>query len=263
MKFCSLYSGSSGNSIFIASEQARILIDAGLPGKKIDEALRSIEQNPGNIDGIFITHEHSDHIKGVGVLSRKYDIPIYANANTWSAMESNIGKIKEHNIKIMDRRSILKIKDLDIKSFNIPHDAVAAVGYTVHSNGKQASVTTDFGVYTEEIRDNIKDSQVLLLESNHDVNMLKFGPYPYSLKRRILSEVGHLSNEDCGKAIVDILRYGARKKVFLGHLSGTNNHPDLAYQTVINVLQENNIKQNEDIYLAMASRHNPSNIIEF
>lgn len=263
MKFCSLYSGSSGNSIFIASEQAKILIDAGLPGKKIDEALRSIEQNPESIDGIFITHEHSDHIKGVGVLSRKYDIPIYANANTWSAMEANVGKIKEHNIKIMDRRSILQIKDLEIKSFNIPHDAVAAVGYTVHANGKQASVATDFGVYTEEIRDNIKDSQVVLLESNHDVNMLKFGPYPYNLKRRILSEVGHLSNEDCGKAIVDILKHGSRKKVILGHLSGTNNHPDLAYQTVLSVLQENNIEQNKDIYLAMASRHNPSNITEF
>lgn len=263
MKFCSLYSGSSGNSIFIASEQAKILIDAGLPGKKIDEALRSIEQNPESIDGIFITHEHSDHIKGVGVLSRKYDIPIYANANTWSAMEANVGKIKEHNIKIMDRRSILQIKDLEIKSFNIPHDAVAAVGYTVHANGKQASVATDFGVYTEEIRDNIKDSQVVLLESNHDVNMLKFGPYPYNLKRRILSEVGHLSNEDCGKAIVDILKNGSRKKVILGHLSGTNNHPDLAYQTVLSVLQENNIEQNKDIYLAMASRHNPSNITEF
>lgn len=263
MKFCSLYSGSSGNSIFIASEKAKILIDAGLPGKKIDEALRSIEQNSDSIDGIFITHEHSDHIKGVGVLSRKYDIPIYANANTWAAMESNIGKIKEHNIKIMDRRSTIQIKDLEIKSFNIPHDAVAAVGYTVHSNGKQASVTTDFGVYTEEIRDNIKDSQVLLLESNHDVNMLKYGPYPYNLKRRILSEVGHLSNEDCGKVIVDILKYGIGKRVLLGHLSGTNNNPDLAYQTVLSVLQENSIEQNKDIYLAMASRHNPSNIIEF
>ena len=109
MKFCSLYSGSSGNSIFIASEKARILIDAGLPGKKIDDALRSIEQNPNNIDGIFITHEHSDHIKGVGVLSRKYDIPIYANDDTWLAMENSIGKIKEHNIKVIDRRSITQI----------------------------------------------------------------------------------------------------------------------------------------------------------
>lgn len=261
MKFCSLYSGSSGNSIFIASEQAKILIDAGLPGKKIDEALKAINENPSELDGIFITHEHLDHIKGVGVLSRKYDIPIYANANTWQAMEANLGKIKEHNIKIMDRRSTVAIKDLDIKSFNIPHDAVAPVGYAMHSKGKIASVTTDFGIYTQEIRDNIKESDVILLESNHDISMLKFGPYPYNLKRRILSEVGHLSNEDCGLAIVDILNYGQGKKIFLGHLSGTNNHPDLAYQTVLDVLNQNNITLDEDVFLAMASRHCPSEII--
>lgn len=262
MKFCSLYSGSSGNSIFIASDEAKILIDAGLPGKKIDEALKSIGQDPHSIDGIFITHEHLDHIKGVGVLSRKYDIPIYANAHTWSAMESNIGKIKEHNIKIMDRRSNLEIKDLDVTSFNIPHDAVAPVGYTLHSKGKRASVTTDFGIYTQEIKDSIKDSDIILLESNHDISMVKFGPYPYNLKRRILSEVGHLSNEDCGRAIVDLIKYQQNKKIVLGHLSGTNNHPDLAFQTVLSVLQEHNIEQNKDLVLSMASRHNPSNIIE-
>ena len=104
MVFCSLYSGSSGNSMFITSDRAKILIDAGLPGKKIDEALKAIDEETKNIDGIFITHEHSDHIKGVGVLSRKYDIPIYANADTWSAMESSLGKIKEHNIKVIDKR---------------------------------------------------------------------------------------------------------------------------------------------------------------
>lgn len=261
MKFCSLYSGSSGNSIFIASENARILIDAGLPGKKIEEALNNIGENPNDLDGIFVTHEHSDHIKGIGVLSRKYDIPIYSNADTWNVMEGLIGKIKEHNIRIMDRRSTMCIKDLDVISFNIPHDAVAPVGYTVHCNGKKASVTTDFGIYTEEIRDNIKDSEVILLESNHDVNMLKFGPYPYTLKRRILSEVGHLSNDDCGKAIVDLIKYKSNKRIILGHLSGTNNHPELALETVIGVLRENNIIQNKDIDLTMANRHSPSEVI--
>ena len=262
MKFCSLYSGSSGNSMFIASEHAKILIDAGLPGKKIDDALKIIGENPGDIDGIFVTHEHSDHIRGIGVLSRKYDIPIYTNSDTWSAMEAGIGKIKEHNVRIMDRRSTLSIKDLDITSFNIPHDAVAPVGYTMHYKRKKISVTTDFGIYTEEIRDNIKDSDIILLESNHDVNMLKFGPYPYNLKRRILSEVGHLSNEDCGKAIVDLIRYKPNKKIILGHLSGTNNHPDLALETVIGVLRENDIVSKLDIELTMADRHSPSNIIE-
>ncbi|MDQ0151271.1 MBL fold metallo-hydrolase [Eubacterium multiforme] len=261
MIFCSLYSGSSGNSIFVGNEKTKILIDAGVPGKKIDEALAKIDQNPREIDGIFITHEHSDHIKGVGVISRKYDIPIYANEKTWQAMEKSIGKIKEHNIKIMDRRSTVDIKDLSIKSFNIPHDAISPVGYTIKSKDKIASVATDFGTFTEEISDNIKESDIILLESNHDVSMLKFGPYPYVLKRRILSEIGHLSNDDCGKAIIELIKHDNNKQIILGHLSGTNNHPDLAYQTVLSVLEEKGVKQGEDVKISMASRHEPSSLI--
>jgi phosphoribosyl 1,2-cyclic phosphodiesterase len=248
--------------MFIASDKAKILIDAGLPGKKIDMALQEINQSPNDISGIFITHEHSDHIKGIGVLSRKYDIPIYANADTWSAMESSIGKVKEHNIKVIDKRSVTEINDMSIKAFNIPHDAAAPMGYTVSSAGKSISVATDFGTFTREIFNNIKDSEVILLESNHDVNMLKFGPYPYTLKRRILSEIGHLSNDDCGNAIVELSKCSAQKNIILGHLSNTNNQPDLAYQTVLNVLSENGIRQKEDIILTMANRHNPSSYIE-
>lgn len=261
MKFCSLYSGSSGNSIFIASDNAKVLIDAGLAGKKIDDALKHIGEESSSIDGIFITHEHIDHIKGVGVLSRKYDIPIYANDNTWAVMEKNIGNIKEHNIRIMDRRSSITINDLEIRSFNIPHDAIAPVGYTVSYAGKNASVVTDFGVFTEEIRDNIIDSDIILLESNHDVNMLRMGPYPYKLKLRVLGENGHLSNEDCGSAIVSLLKNDKKKQIVLGHLSGTNNHPDLAYQTVVDVLSANGIRPGDDVILQLASRHNPSEII--
>ena len=261
MKFCSLYSGSSGNSIFIASDNAKVLIDAGLAGKKIDDALKHIGEESSSIDGIFITHEHIDHIKGVGVLSRKYDIPIYANDNTWAVMEKNIGKIKEHNIRIMDRRSSITINDLEIRSFNIPHDAIAPVGYTVSYAGKNASVVTDFGVFTEEIRDNIIDSDIILLESNHDVNMLRMGPYPYKLKLRVLGENGHLTNEDCGSAIVSLLKNDKKKQIVLGHLSGTNNHPDLAYQTVVDVLSANGIRPGDDVILQLASRHNPSEII--
>lgn len=261
MIFCSLYSGSSGNCIFASSDNAKVLIDAGLPGKRIDEALKHIGQSANEIDGIFITHEHSDHVKGVGILSRKYDIPIYASANTWVAMEKSIGKVKEHNIKVMDRRSTISINDLDIRSFNIPHDAAGPVGYTINSKEKKISIATDFGIFTEEIRDNIKESDVILLESNHDINMLKMGPYPYTLKRRVLSEVGHLSNEDCGKAIIDILKSGLGKKVILGHLSGTNNHPDLAYETVVGILREQGVHVGGDIHLSMASIHEPSKVI--
>lgn len=260
MIFCSLYSGSSGNSIFVGSEKAKVLIDAGLPGKSIDAALKDIGQDPSEIDAMFVTHEHIDHIKGIGVMSRKYDIPIYANEKTWLSMSNNVGKIKEHNIKIMDSTSVT-IKDIDVVNFSIPHDAASAVGYSLYSSGNKISIATDLGYFTEEVKENIKDSDVILLESNHDVEMLKFGPYPYNLKRRILSNVGHLSNEACGLAILDIVNEKP-KKVVLGHLSNTNNYPDLAYQTVLNILNENKVDLQKDIVLSMADRKKPSSYIE-
>lgn len=261
MIFCSLYSGSSGNSIFVSSGNAKILIDAGLPGKNIEKALKDISQNPEGLDGIFITHEHSDHVKGVGVLSRKYDVPIYANELTWKAMEGLIGKIKEHNIKIMSENHV-SIKDMDIMSFEIPHDAAAPQGYAIYHGNKKVSVATDLGYFSEEVRENIKDADVILLESNHDIEMLKFGPYPYTLKRRILSNIGHLSNEDCAKAIADMAG-DRRKKIILGHLSKTNNYPELAYQTVVSMLKERKIELNKDISVTVAKRDMPSNYLEF
>ena len=262
MIFCSLYSGSSGNSIFVSENNTKILIDAGMPGKKIHEALTTIGQKAEELDGIFITHEHSDHTKGVGVLSRKYDIPIFANDKTWSAMEKSIGKIKESNIRIIDRRSTIELGGVSVKSFAIPHDAIAPVGYTIASKNKLVSVATDLGIFTEEIYSNIKDSDAILLECNHDISMLKYGPYPYILKRRILSEVGHLSNDDCGKALVNIAKCGEGKKILLGHLSKTNNHPDLAYQTVLSIMEENGLIQGENIEVLMASRNEPSGYVE-
>lgn len=255
MIFCPLYSGSSGNSVFVSSGTVRILIDAGLPGKSIDAALKEIGEMPGALNGIFITHEHIDHVKGVGVLSRKYDIPIYANELTWKGMSNLIGKIKEHNIKVINSKFV-DVGDLDIETFSIPHDAAAPCGYSVRCNGKKVCVATDLGNFTEEVRNSIHDADVVLLESNHDVEMLKFGPYPYPLKRRILSEIGHLSNEDCGRAIVSITG-DKHKKIILGHLSKTNNYPDLAYQTVINILKENGVTSS-DITVELAKREMPS-----
>ena len=261
MKFYSLYSGSSGNSIFISSGNTNILIDAGMPGKAIDSALDSIDVNPKEIDGIFITHEHIDHVKGAGIISRKHDIPIYANEETWCAMEKSLGKVKEHNIKVLKERHI-SIKDIDIINFSIPHDAANPVGYTAICGNKRVSIATDLGCFTEEVERNIKDSNVILLESNHDVEMLKFGPYPYNLKRRILSNVGHLSNEACGNAIMNLLD-GNHKDIILGHLSKTNNYPDLAYETVTSVLKENGVKLNHDVTITLADRKEPSSYIEF
>jgi phosphoribosyl 1,2-cyclic phosphodiesterase len=260
MIFCSLYSGSSGNSIFVSSGNTRVLIDAGMPGKSIENALKEISESPKDIDAIFVTHEHSDHVKGIGVLSRKYDIPIYASTGTWGGMARLIGNIKEHNIREIDKDSIT-IKDMDVVSYRIPHDAKDPMGYALYSGGKKVCIATDLGNFTDEVKSNIIDADLVLLESNHDVEMLKFGPYPYVLKRRILSDVGHLSNDACGKAIVDVINHKP-KRVVLGHLSNTNNYPELAYQTVVNILNENKVNIGKDIILTMADRGNPSSYIK-
>lgn len=261
MIFCSLYSGSGGNSLFVSSDKTKVLIDAGLPGKSVENALFNIGHNANDIDAIFVTHEHTDHTKGVGVLSRKYDIPIYANSPTWEAMSKTIGKIKEHNIKIIDSNCVT-IKDMDILNYKISHDAAAPSGYALQHKDKKVCIATDLGFFSDEVNNAIRDADVILLESNHDVEMLKFGPYPYPLKRRILSNIGHLSNEDCGKAIVNITN-DKFKRIILGHLSKTNNYPELAYQTVLNVLTSAGIKLNKDLSLSMAKRDMPSNYIQF
>lgn len=259
MIFCPLYSGSSGNSIFVGTKKAKILFDAGLAGKHIEKALIDIGQKPCDLDAIFITHEHIDHIKGAGVLSRRYDIPIYANFDTWNAMKNNIGKIKPDNIKVIDDK-YLNFNDTCILNFNISHDAANPKGYVIYDGNKKACIATDLGEFSIEVKNSIKECDVMLIESNHDVQMLKFGPYPYDLKRRILSSKGHLSNDDCGKALVTIMNE-KRKIVFLGHLSKTNNYPDLAYQTVINILNENGIVQGKDIEVNIAERNGHSKYI--
>lgn len=260
MIFCSLYSGSSGNSIFVSSGKTKVLIDAGLSGIKITNALKEIGEDIKELDAIFVTHEHSDHIKGIGILSRKYNIPIYANSLTWQAMANSIGSVKEQNVKVVNSNCVT-INDLDIINYKTPHDAVSACGYTICSGNKKASIATDLGYFADEVRNAISDSDIVLLESNHDIEMLKFGPYPYELKRRILSKTGHLSNDDCGRAIIDIMNE-KKKHIVLGHLSKINNYPDLAYQTVINILKEETIIPDKDIVVSLAKRDNPSCYIE-
>lgn len=260
MRFCSLYSGSSGNSIFVGSDNTRLLIDAGLSGKAIEGALKSIDEDPSKIDGILVTHEHSDHIKGLGILSRRYNIPIYANEGTLEAMKTSLGKVKEDNIKCID--DYVRIKDIDITPYRISHDAASPMGYALNCEGKKVCIATDLGYFSEEVEKNLQDADIILLESNHDVEMLKLGPYPYYLKRRILSDVGHLSNDACGNAILKLLNKGP-KKIILGHLSKTNNYPELAYKTVLNILESNGVKDGQDVCIYMAKRDMPSSYINF
>lgn len=261
-KYCSLSSGSSGNCQYIETDNVKVLIDGGLSGKKIETLLKGIGVQPDTIDSIFVTHEHTDHIKGVGVLSRRYDIPIWANENTWISMEDKIGEIREDNIKVFTTEEQFNMKDLGIYPFKVSHDAVEPVGYCLYYKNTKISILTDTGWVNNSIKDTIKDSSLYLLESNHDVEMLKVGKYPYYLKRRIMSEKGHLSNEDAGNLITEIAK-GKGEIILLAHLSKENNFPLLAYQTVKNIAVDAGIDVNNDINLDLTFREKATKVYNF
>lgn len=259
-KFCSLYSGSSGNSLLIQTENTKILIDAGESAKKIIDALSSIDVNPNDLNAILVTHEHSDHIKGLGTLSKKYNIPVYANQKTWDAMPEQNSKVVENNKKYFNPSENFEIGDLKIHPFKIPHDAANPCGFNFFHENKKMSVATDIGHMTSNIIHTLEDSTFLLLESNYDPNVLKCSKYPYLLKERIAGPNGHLPNGEAGKTISYLLNSGL-KKVMLGHLSKENNFPELAYKTVMDELIENKYNEN-NISINIASRFNPSPIID-
>lgn len=252
-KFCSLSSGSSGNCQYIETENTRILIDAGFSGKRTEELLTSIDVNPNSIDAILVTHEHIDHTLGVGILSRRYDIPIYANSNTWIGMESIIKSVKEKNTKVFKTNSDFDIKDLSIHPINVSHDALEPVGYILYYKKYKISVITDTGWINDNIRNEIKDSNLYFMESNHDVKMLREGSYPWHLKKRIMSTHGHLSNEDAGTILGDVLS-GNGEIIVLAHLSQDNNLPQLAYNTVRESIMSQGIDVDKDLRLNLSHR---------
>lgn len=233
MELCSIASGSSGNCIYVGNDNTKLLVDAGISCKRIEQGLSSIDVNPETLNGIFITHEHSDHIQGVGVMARRYKVPIYATAETLSAMNrlKSLGKIDPSLFHIIEPNQPVVVKDIQVNPFSIPHDAANPVAYTFTSGGHKVGVATDLGNYNDYIVDNLKNSEILLLEANHDINMLQVGAYPYVLKRRILGDRGHLSNDNCGR-LINCLLHDKLKHIFLGHLSKENNYPDLAFETV-------------------------------
>ncbi|HAE91461.1 MBL fold metallo-hydrolase [Tissierella praeacuta] len=253
VKFCSLSSGSSGNCQYIETEKSKILIDAGFSGKRLEQLLLSIGVNPKDIDGIVVTHEHIDHVKGVGVFSRRYDLPIYANESTWIGMNKTIGKIQDKNIKIFKSENYFNIRDIQVYPINIFHDALEPVGYIFFYNKVKISIITDTGKVNDNIKSNIKNSNLYLLEANHDIDMLKKGNYPWPLKQRILSANGHLSNDDAAMTLGEIIQ-GNEEIVLLGHLSRDNNTPEIAYKTVSNLLSNHGIDVNKDIKLDLTYR---------
>ena len=261
MKFCSLYSGSSGNSLFVSSNSTKVLIDAGLSGKRIQSALDIIAEDPQKIAGIMVTHEHSDHIHGVGVLSRRFDLPVYANQKTWEAMMKDLGKIAEHNVKIFDFEKPFIIQDLHIEAFKTSHDAADSAGFVISDGKKRLGIATDSGIITPEMRSALCGCDLVVLESNHDVSMLEAGSYPFYLKQRIKSDFGHLSNETAGDLALALVEKGTRRLV-LAHLSQENNYPLLAYETTARILTAAGVVVDGDVTLCVAKRSSVSETID-
>lgn len=233
MRICSIASGSSGNCIYVGSDTTHLLVDVGISGKRTEAGLKELDLSMRDIDGIFITHEHADHIAGLGVLARKYGVPIYATGGTIEAIKksSSVGEIPEDLFQKIRADEKIMIKDIVCNPMKISHDAAEPVAYRISHGRKKVGIITDLGTYNDYTVECLRGMDALLLEANHDVNMLQVGPYPYYLKQRILGDRGHLSNERAGQLLCDLL-HDNLQAVMLGHLSKENNLPELAYEAV-------------------------------
>lgn len=264
MRLCSIASGSSGNCIYVGSDATHLLVDVGISGKRTEQGLNTLGISAGELDGILITHEHADHISGLGVLSRKYGIPVYATAGTIEEMKrcKSLGNVDEGLFHIIRADEKFSIKDLIIDPMRISHDAAEPVAYRVRYGDKKIAIATDLGFYNDYIVESLKGMDAVLLEANHDVNMLQVGPYPYYLKQRILGDKGHLSNENCGRLLSRIL-HDNLQAILLGHLSQENNLPELAYETVrVEVTLGDNPYKADDFPIQVASRSEVSRVIK-
>jgi phosphoribosyl 1,2-cyclic phosphodiesterase len=239
-----LASGSTGNSIYVGTEDKNILVDAGISGRRLEESLAEVKIMIEQLDGIFITHEHDDHVRGIGVIARKYRIPLYMNYNTFCNLPKTVGEIDQSLIRIIDTGGKYIIGGLAIESFGVSHDAAEPVGYIVSANDYNLSIVTDLGYVNNSIKERIKGSDAIIMETNHCVEMLRMGSYPWPLKLRILSAVGHLSNDDAADTLVDIITENTLR-VHLFHRSQENNQRDLARLTVINRLEEYGVNHNK------------------
>ena len=257
MKIRSIASGSSGNCIYLETESTRILIDAGYSGRQIEGLLKQAQIDPRKLDAIFVTHEHLDHIQGVGVLSRRFHLPIYANRKTWEAMAKKLGKITPAHRFIFKNKQRFAFKDLEIYPFPVHHDAADPVGYSFVYQDEKASIVTDTGILDQGIMDAVQGSDIYYFEANHDVGMVLEGPYPQLLKERILSDQGHLSNQQAGLALSDLLR-GEDEVVLLAHMSVVNNNIRVCEDTVYSTLMKEGIDPQNHMKVLVAPRLAPS-----
>lgn len=264
MRLCSIASGSSGNCIYVGSDATHLLVDVGISGRKAESGLNYLGLTGKDIDGILITHEHADHINGLGIMARKYGIPVYATRGTIQALReiSSLGEMDAslfHEVRADEK---LVIKDLTVNPMSISHDAAEPVAYRVSYGRRKVAVCTDLGHFTDYTVECLRGMDALLLEANHDVNMLQVGRYPYYLKQRILGDRGHLSNENSGRLLSRVLHDGVQA-VLLGHLSRENNLPELAYEAVrMEIALGDNPYSADDFPLQVAKRSEPTPVIQ-
>ena len=230
LRLCALGSGSKGNSIYIEGGEARVLVDAGLCGRELTSRLDAVGVQANDLDAILVTHNHRDHISGVGVMARRYNIPVYSAYKTITASEKVWGKIGD--INEIEAGELFSINGLEFYPFSTPHDSAHSVGFIFKAGEKKGGIATDLGFVTRLVRESLKNCNILVLESNHDEDMLIDGPYPWHLKQRIKGREGHLSNRECADLLDDIYHDGLQK-VILAHLSEENNRPDLAYDSLM------------------------------
>ncbi len=260
-RFCSLFSSSSGNCSYAGTADGGILIDVGVSAKRTAETLDCIGVDIGSVGAIFVTHEHTDHIQGIRVLASKHNIPVYASAGTLEALADNGTLNGKFPANVIPDKGI-EVNGMFIRPFHTPHDSRESLGFTVEMpDGNRLAIATDIGTITDEVLSNITCCQLVMLESNHDVRMLQNNPnYTYALKRRILSDRGHLSNDMCAKTAADLIESGTTRLI-LGHLSKENNMPELAYQSTYSTLCARGMEEGSDYILRVAGTGTPKMMV--
>ena len=253
-KACQLFSGSKGNSVYVACSTGKFLVDVGVSAKRLENALSEIGVEPSSLSGIFVTHEHTDHISGLRVFACRYNLDVYAHPDVITAMR-NTKKIDD-KVKTREITSPLELSGVKIIPFENSHDSVACLGYRFDmSDGRSICICTDTGYVTDDAREKMRGCDLAFLESNHEVTMLQNGTYTYRLKQRILSNSGHLSNDSCAEYACELVR-GGTTRIVLSHLSRENNMPDIAYQTTLCALRQEGFKENKDFRLSVSPQEN-------
>ncbi|PRO64369.1 MBL fold metallo-hydrolase [Alkalicoccus urumqiensis] len=261
LKCSVLASGSTGNAIYVETATERFLVDAGLSGKKLEALAADAGIRLDSLSGILVTHEHSDHVKGLGILARRYKLPIYANDRTWKAMDSMIGTVDPAQKFHFETGARKTFGSLDVESFAVSHDAVEPMFFSFMHEGRKLTILTDTGYVSDRMIGMAREADTLIFESNHDISMLRMGRYPWNVKRRILGDEGHVSNEDAGMALAELVR-SHKADIYLAHLSKDNNMKDLARMTVEQTLTAEDVHPGEHFRLFDTDPESPTGLKE-